>query len=127
MKLKDKGITANSSNSDVIKAIRQECTEAYDRTFQVLSKRIDKFGVAQPTIQKLEATERIAIELPGIKDPQRVSNLLEGSAQLQFWLAGDLAKVSSALEAADKWLADVGDEQEETLSGFTRPFFLTVL
>ena len=61
----------------------------------------------------MEATERIAIELPGIKDPQRVSNLLEGSAQLQFWLAGDLAKVSSALEAADKWLADVGDEQEE--------------
>ena len=116
VKLKDKGITANSSNSDVIKAIRQECTEAYDRTFQVLSKRIDKFGVAQPTIQKLEATERIAIELPGIKDPQRVSNLLEGSAQLQFWLAGDLAKVSSALEAADKWLADVGDEQEETLA-----------
>ena len=48
VKLKDKGITANSSNSDVIKAIRQECTEAYDRTFQVLSKRIDKFGVAQP-------------------------------------------------------------------------------
>ncbi len=107
VKLKEKGITANSSNADVIKAIREECTDAYDRTFQVLSKRIDKFGVAQPTIQKLEATERIAIELPGIKDPQRVSNLLEGSAQLQFWLAGDLAKVSAALDAADKWLADV--------------------
>lgn len=122
VKLKDKGITATSSNSDVIKAIRQECTEAYDRTYQVLSKRIDKFGVAQPTIQKLEATERIAIELPGIKDPQRVSNLLEGSAQLQFWLAGDLAKVSAALDAADKWLASsssLEDEEVAALEGET--------
>lgn len=116
VKLKEKGITANSSNADVIKAIRQECTDAYDRTFQVLSKRIDKFGVAQPTIQKLEATERIAIELPGIKDPQRVSKLLEGSAQLQFWLAGDLAKVSASLQAADKWLAETnyGEESAES-------------
>ena len=78
-----------------------------------MSKRIDKFGVAQPTIQKLEATERIAIELPGVKDPQRVSKLLEGSAQLQFWLAGDLAKVSSALDAADKWLASVEGMEED--------------
>ncbi len=115
VKLKEKGITANSSNDAVIKAIRQECTDAYDRTFQVLSKRIDKFGVAQPTIQKLEATERIAIELPGIKDPQRVSKLLEGSAQLQFWLAGDFAKVGTALQAADKWLAETnyGEETSE--------------
>ncbi|MEE0983891.1 MAG: protein translocase subunit SecDF [Bacteroidales bacterium] len=113
VKLKEQGITANSSNADVIKAIRQECTDAYDRTFQVLSKRIDKFGVAQPTIQKLEATERIAIELPGVKDPQRVSKLLEGSAQLQFWLAGDLANVSSALDAADKWLASVASTESD--------------
>lgn len=113
VKLKEQGITANSTNADVIRAIRQECTDAYDRTFQVLSKRIDKFGVAQPTIQKLEATERIAIELPGVKDPQRVSKLLEGSAQLQFWLAGDLAKVSSALDAADKWLASVEGMEED--------------
>lgn len=113
VKLKEQGITANSTNADVIRAIRQECTDAYDRTFQVLSKRIDKFGVAQPTIQKLEATERIAIELPGVKDPQRVSKLLEGSAQLQFWLAGDLAKVSSALDVADKWLASVEGMEED--------------
>ena len=113
VKLKEQGITANSTNADVIRAIRQECTDAYDRTFQVLSKRIDKFGVAQPTIQKLEATERIAIELPGVKDPQRVSKLLAGSAQLQFWLAGDLAKVSSALDAADKWLASVEGMEED--------------
>lgn len=110
VKLKEKGITANSSNASVIAAIRKECTEAYDRTFQVLSKRIDKFGVAQPTIQKLEATERIAIELPGVKDPQRVSKLLEGTAQLQFWLAGDAANVFQSLASADEWLSSVGTD-----------------
>ena len=116
VKLKEQGINANSTNEDVIKAIRKECTDAYDRTFQVLSKRIDKFGVAQPTIQKLEATERIAIELPGVKDPQRVSKLLEGSAQLQFWLAGNADKVASALEAADRWLADVESMESDDLT-----------
>ena len=73
-----------------------------------MSKRIDKFGVAQPTIQKLDQSERIAIELPGIKDPQRVANLLEGSAQLQFWLVEkDLNKAYKALQDADSWLAAV--------------------
>ncbi|MDR1005948.1 MAG: protein translocase subunit SecDF [Bacteroidales bacterium] len=108
VKLKDKGITATSSNEAVLAAIDKECTDSYDRTFQVLSKRIDKFGVAQPTIRKLEATERILIELPGIKDPQRVSKLLEGTAQLEFWLCGNAAKVLPDLSNADKWLATVG-------------------
>ncbi|MDR1847754.1 MAG: protein translocase subunit SecDF [Bacteroidales bacterium] len=112
VKLKEKGITATSSNADVLNAIDKECTDSYDRTFQVLSKRIDKFGVANPTIQKLSATERIQIELPGIKDPQRVSRLLEGSAQLEFWLAGNASKVLPALVNADKWLASIGTETE---------------
>ncbi|MDR1725600.1 MAG: protein translocase subunit SecDF [Bacteroidales bacterium] len=107
VKLKEKGINANSSNSDVLAAIDRECTDSYDRTFQVLSKRIDKFGVSQPTIRKLAATERILIELPGIKDPQRVSRLLEGTAQLEFWQGGSAAKVLPSLIEADKWLAQV--------------------
>jgi SecD/SecF fusion protein len=94
----------------VLSAIDKECSDSYERTFQVLSKRIDKFGVSQPTIQKLEATERILIELPGISDPQRVSRLLEGSAQLEFWLCGSAAKVLPDLVNADKWLATVGVE-----------------
>lgn len=122
VKLKEKGITATSSNAQIIDAIRLECTDAYERTFQVLSKRIDKFGVAQPTIQKLQATERILIELPGIKDPQRVTTLLEGSAQLQFWLVGDASKVASGLKAADTWLAtahSVSDTINESANGET--------
>ncbi len=110
VKLADKGITATSSNAQVLSAIRKECTDSYERTFQVLSKRIDKFGVAQPTIQKLDQSERISIELPGIKNPQRVANLLEGSAQLQFWLVEkDLTKAVKALQDADSWLAAIGN------------------
>lgn len=113
-KLKEKGITKNSSNSQIISAINDQCTDAFQTTYQVLSKRIDKFGVAQPTIQKLDATERILIELPGVKDPQRVTNLLEGSAQLQFWLVEkDLRKAVKALEDMDSWLS-VGSRSEET-------------
>ncbi|MBQ9254039.1 MAG: protein translocase subunit SecDF [Bacteroidales bacterium] len=111
-KLKEKGITKNSSNSQVISAINQQCSDAFQTTYQVLSKRIDKFGVAQPTIQKLDATERILIELPGVKDPQRVTNLLEGSAQLQFWLVEkDLNKARKALSDMDAWLS-VGNNME---------------
>lgn len=128
VKLQDKGITATSSNGQIVDAIRKECTEAYERTFQVLSKRIDKFGVAQPTIQKLQATERILIELPGIKDPQRVTNLLEGSAQLQFWLVEkDMAKVAKALQDADSWLATAHVENDTTAINATEETGTTAL
>ncbi|MFA6199486.1 MAG: protein translocase subunit SecDF [Bacteroidales bacterium] len=112
VKLKERGITTNSSNSEVLAAIRKECTDAYDRTFQVLSKRIDKFGVSQPTIQKLQASERILIELPGVKDPQRISRLLEGTAQLEFWLAGDAGKTFQSLGAADEYLATIASKKD---------------
>ena len=79
---KDKGITANSSNSDVIDAINKETSGAFDRTFNILRTRIDKFGVTQPNVQKIMATNRILVELPGVKDPERVRKLLQGTAQL---------------------------------------------
>ncbi len=112
VKLKESGITTNSTNEQVLAAIKKECTDAFDRTFQVLSKRIDKFGVSEPTIQKLESSERILIELPGVSDPQRISRLLEGTAQLEFWLAGDAGKVFQAFGAADEFLANVGEEKD---------------
>ncbi len=82
---KDKGITTNSTNEEVMKVIREETDGAIDRTFQILRTRIDRFGVAQPNIQKLATSGRILIELPGIKDPDRVRKLLQGSAKLEFW------------------------------------------
>lgn len=112
VKLKESGITTNSSNAEVLSAIKKECTDSFERTFQVLSKRIDKFGVAEPSIQKLASSERILIELPGVSDPERISRLLEGSARLQFWLAGDAGKVFQSLGAADEYLANISSVKD---------------
>ncbi|GMT46168.1 MAG: protein translocase subunit SecDF [bacterium] len=82
---KDKGITTTSSNAEVLSVLKKETAGAVDRTFQILRTRIDRFGVAQPNIQKLATSGRILVELPGIKDPERVRKLLQGTAKLQFW------------------------------------------
>lgn len=82
---KDKGIDVNSTNDEVVRIIREESNGAIDRAFNILRTRIDRFGVAQPTIQKLATTGRILVELPGIKEPERVRKLLQGTAQLEFW------------------------------------------
>lgn len=114
VKLKESGITTNSTNAEVLSAIKKESSAAFSRTYQVLTKRIDKFGVSEATIQKLESSERILIELPGVSDPQRISRLLEGSAQLEFWLAGDAGKVFQSLGAADEFLLNIGEELNES-------------
>jgi SecD/SecF fusion protein len=75
----------NSTNDEVISVIREETSGAIDRTFNILRTRIDRFGVAQPNIQRLQTAGRILIELPGIKEPERVRKLLQGSAKLEFW------------------------------------------
>ncbi len=84
VELKDK-INYNSTNDEVIKVIRDESNSAIDRTYNILTTRIDRFGVVQPNIQRLQTAGRILIELPGIKDPERVRKLLQGTAQLEFW------------------------------------------
>lgn len=78
-------IGINMTEEDVEKVIRKEVAGALDRVFTVLRARIDKFGVAQPTIQRLEATDRILVELPGVKNPERVKKLLQATAKLEFW------------------------------------------
>ena len=104
--LRDK-IKMGDNNEDVIKAVRAEASDAYDRTYQIISKRIDKFGVAQPTIQKLSASERILVELPGVKEPERVRKLLKGTAQLEFWQTYDNTEAIRFLESTDQYLASV--------------------
>ena len=112
--LRDK-IKLGYSNEAVIDIVREEASEAYDRTFQVLSQRIDKFGVAQPTIQKLAASERILVELPGVKEPERVRKLLQGTAQLEFWLCNDNPEAIHYLFDANKYLASINNgENVET-------------
>jgi len=75
----------NASNDEVIVVVREELKGAIDRAFSVLRARIDKFGVVQPNIQQLEQEGRILVELPGVKDHERVKRLLQSTAQLEFW------------------------------------------
>lgn len=100
-------IKLGDDNEAVIKVVQEEASSAYDRTFQILSQRIDKFGVASPTIQQLRASERILVELPGVKDPERVRKLLQGTAQLEFWLTYDNAEFYPAIAAVDQYFASL--------------------
>ena len=90
--LRDK-VSLNSTNQEVEKVVREEVQGAIDNSFNVLRTRIDRFGVVQPNIQKLSQTGRILIELPGIKEPERVRKLLQGSANLEFWETYDFAEI----------------------------------
>jgi len=100
--LKDK-ISLTTSNADVIKVLRTEAESAISNSFNVLRQRIDRFGVVQPNIQKL-GNGRILIELPGIKEPERVRKLLQGSANLEFWETYDLGEIINNLVDANKVL-----------------------
>ncbi len=106
-------INYNTPDQEVIDILRTESEEAFDRTFEVLRNRIDKFGVSQPNIQKLATNGRILIELPGIKDPVRVRKLLQSTAQLEFWETWEFAEVYQYMEAANKKLPSlIGFEVE---------------
>ena len=113
-----KSINASANNDEVIRAIRDETRGAFDRTYQILRQRIDRFGVAQPNIQKLARTERILIELPGVKEPERVRRLLQGTAQLEFWETFAFAEIAQNLVDANEFLASLmalDSEMEELL------------
>jgi len=98
--MKDK-ISLTTSNADVVKVLKVEIDAAIDNSFNVLRTRIDRFGVVQPNIQKLESTGRILIELPGIKEPERVRKLLQGSANLEFWETYELNEIFNNLVQAN--------------------------
>ena len=104
---KDKGITVNSTNDEVLKVIKDETSSAIDRSYQILRTRIDRFGVAQPNIQKLEGSGRILVELPGIKDPKRVRKLLQGTAQLEFWETYKFNEIYQYFDEANARLAEI--------------------
>ncbi|NCA80402.1 MAG: protein translocase subunit SecDF, partial [Sphingobacteriia bacterium] len=100
-------IKTNSTNEEVISILREETESAVDRTFLILRTRIDRFGVSQPNIQKLGQSGRILVELPGIKEPERVRKLLQGTANLEFWKTYEFSEIFSVLEEADKKLATI--------------------
>ena len=105
--LKDR-ITTRSSNAEVEAVLREEVKAAVDNSYNVLRTRIDRFGVAQPNIQTLEGKMgRIMVELPGIKEPERVRKLLQGSANLEFWETYKVSELGSLLASIDSRAYDV--------------------
>ncbi len=105
VELKDQ-IAPNATDEQVLKVLHDQATAAIGNTFDVLSKRIDKFGVAQPMIQKMQ-NGRILVELPGVKDPRRVRKILQSTAHLEFWETYNFnnPKIFNALTAANNFTA----------------------
>ena len=110
-KLGEKNISYNSSDADVKKVLNGEVNTAVENSNKVVRSRIDRFGVAQPNIQILRGKGQIGqimVEMPGIKEPERVRKLLQGSANLEFWETYSLQEVQSALQALDTRLSKGG-------------------
>ncbi len=105
-----KDITPNSTDAEVEKILRKETDDAIDASFNILRSRIDHFGVTQPNIQRLPNSNRILVELPGVKEPERVRKLLQGSASLEFWTTYNAGEIVPTLMRADQavrqYLAD---------------------
>lgn len=112
--LKDR-ITPQSSDAEVVSILKEELQSAIDNSFNVLRMRIDRFGVVAPNIQRLETTGRILVELPGVKEPERVRKLLQGSANLEFWETYTLPEIYQQLIAADNLLATLLKSDADTL------------
>ena len=107
-------VSPNSSDKDVEKVLRAEVQAAIDNSFLVVRTRIDKFGVVQPNIQKLEGQQgRIMVEMPGINEPERVRKLLQGSANLEFWETYNSDEIIPFLQQIDQREANVRSGKDE--------------
>ncbi|MBQ3957565.1 MAG: protein translocase subunit SecDF [Bacteroidaceae bacterium] len=115
--LRDK-VTTKSTDAEVEKVLRAEVKSAISNSYNVLRTRIDRFGVVQPNIQALEGQEgRIMVEMPGVKEPERVRKLLQGSANLEFWETYNSSEVTPLLVSLDSKLAAALGAIEETTEG----------
>ena len=121
IELKDK-INFNTTNNEVLAVLEEETASAIDNAFNILRSRIDRYGVTQPNISQLEAAGRILVELPGVKDPERVRELLQGTAKLEFWETYENPEVIGYLDQANSLIASFKQEEraerdaEETVS-----------
>ncbi|MEE1121348.1 MAG: protein translocase subunit SecDF [Prevotella sp.] len=109
-------VSTQSTDKEVEEALRAEVQAAIDNSFNVVRNRIDKFGVVQPNIQKLEGQEgRIMVEMPGVREPERVRKLLQGSANLEFWETYNSQEVIPYLSQLDQRIANIATEQVDTV------------
>ncbi len=103
-------VSTQSSDKEVEKALREQVQSAIDNSYNVVRNRIDKFGVVQPNIQKLEGQEgRIMVEMPGVREPERVRKLLQGSANLEFWETYNSEEITPYLRQLDQIVANGGE------------------
>ena len=107
-------IKPESTNAEVLSVIKKEAESAVANSFNVLRNRIDRFGVTQPSIQKLGNSGRILVELPGVKEPERVRKLLQGTASLEFWTTFENSEIAPYLMEANSVLAGILAEENET-------------
>ncbi|WP_028910511.1 protein translocase subunit SecDF [Prevotella sp. AGR2160] len=108
-------VSPTSTDAQVEKALRTEIQNAIDNSFNVVRTRIDKFGVVQPNIQKLEGQQgRIMVEMPGIREPERMRKLLQGSANLEFWETYNSEEVAPYLQQLDQAMANGGHDASDT-------------
>ena len=108
-------VSPTSSDAEVEKVIREEVNSAIDNSFNVVRTRIDQFGVVQPNIQKVQGAEgRIMVEMPGIREPERMRKLLQGSANLEFWETYNAQEIAPYLQQLDSRLANAGSESDTT-------------
>ena len=114
-------IKPESTNEEVLSVIRSEAESAVSNSFNVLRNRIDRFGVTQPSIQKLGNSGRILVELPGVKEPERVRKLLQGTASLEFWTTFDNAEISPYLAEANSALAEIMKAENEAPAKAAKP------
>ncbi|MBQ6044137.1 MAG: protein translocase subunit SecDF [Bacteroidales bacterium] len=105
-------IKPESTDADVLDVIKTEAESAVANSFNVLRNRIDRFGVTQPSIQKLGNTGRILVELPGVKEPERVRKLLQGTASLEFWTTFEYSEIYPYMVEANNLLAQLLSEDE---------------
>ena len=133
-----KDITPNSTDAEVVKVLREETDAAIAASFNILRSRIDHFGVTQPNIQRMPNSNRILVELPGVKEPERVRKLLQGSASLEFWVTYNAAEILPILAEADQLIkqtseaapaeqqkaeglaAEAAAAEEQNVTGFSR-------
>ncbi|MDN4754549.1 protein translocase subunit SecDF [Porphyromonadaceae bacterium W3.11] len=120
LELKDR-INSSSTDAEVEAVLRSELKEAIDSSHKVLRTRIDRFGVVAPNIQRLEGSNRILVELPGITEPERVRKLLQGSANLEFWECYLLPEIWAELEKADELLAELQSHRDANVTEQTQP------
>jgi SecD/SecF fusion protein len=107
-------ISFNATNDEVLSVLGSEVDDAIDRSFQILRTRIDRFGVAQPNIQKLQTSGRILVELPGIKEQDRVRRLLQGTAKLEFWETYEFSDLYPFFAEANERLRAATTQGENT-------------